>query len=268
MQRKFIPLLASLILLEMACATPTFLPQTPTEVKQNPLSVTASSTLDSDGTKPVSSNKHIRYTQNFGGGGVGLGILLGPIGVASNAAMINSNTEKDISILDGKINIDPLSSFNEASNNSGLNFTTTLNPNNNVSPYIYITKLNETGKLAFAACLLIESSNGNTKWMARYYYELPINGELDQKNATVKIPSTNLEAELKLGFKAIIKQLQNETPESIAGEKGIAYISDFVTPRFQFVLKGKIIQDSEDRIWIREPQGVFALIKNRIKIQG
>lgn len=267
MQRKFIPLLGLFTLLEIACVKPTFLPQVPQEVKQNPITVTTSPKLDNDGAKPINNNKHIRYTQNFGGGGATLGLLLGPIGVASNAAMINSNTEKDVNIINDKFNVDPLAIFNELSGNTELKFTNEANPNNNISPYLYITKINDAGKLAFAACILIESNNSTGKWVARYFYELPVEAEINQKMNTFNMTECKLDLELKNGFSAILKYINSENSESVAMEKEITYISDFVSPRFQIAFKGKIINETEDRVWIRAQQGVFVLLKSRVKIQ-
>jgi hypothetical protein len=64
-------------------------------------------------------HRNILYFQNYGGGGAGLGLLLGPIGVAANMSMIESNTKQEQ--LRDKIAIDPPAVFSAAAG-AGRNY--------------------------------------------------------------------------------------------------------------------------------------------------
>lgn len=57
--------------------------------------------------RPLNDTNTILYEQSFGGGGVGLGVLLGPLGVAANIAAIEGRTEKEAALLHDKVGINP-----------------------------------------------------------------------------------------------------------------------------------------------------------------
>ena len=72
------------------------------------------------GTRHLDAAKSIVYSQNFGGGGAALGLLLGPLGVAANISMIDSNTEADAVRLRGKLTLAPRELFLAAATQQGL----------------------------------------------------------------------------------------------------------------------------------------------------
>ena len=116
----------------------------------------------------LDADKNIVYTQNFGGGGVGLGLLLGPLGVAANIGMIDSETKKDIASLYGRVDLKPAETFRRAALARGLPLALTAAPGaGRLTPYVLVTRI-ENDRVLIAAALLIEHGAPPQQWTGRY----------------------------------------------------------------------------------------------------
>jgi len=106
----------------------------------------------------------IAYRQEFGGGGVGVGLLLGPLGVAANAAAIHSATKADVAALHDKIPAAPRDLLQQAlaarSASAGADVGSAQAQ---LSPSLYVTR-DKDGKLFFWT--IVDVTVG--EWKGRY----------------------------------------------------------------------------------------------------
>ena len=94
-------------------------------------------------TRYLDNDQTIVYTQNFGGGGVGVG-LLGPFGVAANMSMIEENTKADALKLKGKISVDVNAIYKSILNdNKGLSQDSGSDAAATITPVIDVVKVSD-----------------------------------------------------------------------------------------------------------------------------
>lgn len=208
----------------------------------------------------LNSEKTIIYTQPYGGGGVGLGLLLGPIGVAANIAMIESATKADAQKLSGKISINPVESFTKSAATSGIDLrgpsTTT------VTPYLYVTKVSES-RLNIAAALVSEQSGQPP---AKYMYQLPITYTVDDLASLDQTKREELRSNVDAAYKKLAAFYLRDSGPSDMPESKIQFKSSFLAPRFEFALQGTVAQKDDGITWIRTFGGVYGLQNSSFSI--
>lgn len=216
-------------------------------------------------TRHLNKDKNILYFQNFGGGGAALG-LLGPLGVAANMKMIESNTEDDVKLFSDKLDTDPVKMFTEAAVQVSYSIdSATQGRPTKFSPYLYVVKVQED-KLLVAAAMIVDVDMADKKWTGRYMYQLPLIYTAETLSKADKQASSELSKHLILGFSELIKTFKTENPEAIKNEKPITFKSEFVFPRFDLEMRGALIAESNDRAWIRTVGAVYSLAKSEVKI--
>ncbi|MBB5019289.1 hypothetical protein HNQ59_002587 [Chitinivorax tropicus] len=258
---KNISLLISVAMLA-ACTT---VPPTPqkslTDLDRNKGYTVKHSTaldLETHTLRPLNESKDVLYAQNFGGGGVGLGLLLGPIGVAANIAMIKSQTDQDVEKLTTFKKIKSEALFSESAVENKLDLK---NSGLNVSPYIYLQKTESNEgelKIVPAAAIYIEMSDAERTRRNRYVYQLDREFTLEQLASLSETEVIKLQSDFKKSYSHLISFIKSESDSDNAE---IKFDSKFITPRLEFELSGKLINDSNGRVWVRLPDGVFSLTK-------
>jgi hypothetical protein len=213
--------------------------------------------------KHVDRAKQIVYFQNFGGGGAGLGVLLGPIGVAANISMIDGVTQKDVDQIKDRIAIDPGALFAEAARRHNLPAGQGGDAPR-VTPYLLLSKANETTVLA-AAALIVEQGQGATLWRGKYMLQLPRSYSVAELAALDATGTEQLRQAMAQGFDALLVRLQAEATARADGEKAITFKSDLLSPRFDFEMSGRLIADDGQLAWVRVIGGVFAVRKPNIQ---
>lgn len=210
-------------------------------------------------TQHLDKDKSVLYFQNYGGGGAGLGLLLGPIGVAANIAMIESNTKKDAEQLRDKVSVNPREIFAEVAQRHGLSISSTpTDQKPKVTPYLYVSKT-EGDLLLLSSALIIEQGAGAEKWTGKYMYQLPMKYSVNELSKLGDNETAQLKDAVAMGFSQLVKNVSSESPERFAQEKKITFKSDLVNPRFDFEMIGSLISDDGDVVWVRTVGGVFAL---------
>jgi len=212
----------------------------------------------------LSDDKSIVYTQNFGGGGVALG-LLGPFGVAANISMIESVTKADVAKLSGKVKIDPAALFRDAVPAEQL----VLQPAGvaaivRLTPYLLIVKVDET-TLSPAAGLFVEAPGSDGKpWTTRYAFQLPGKHSIDTLASLDDKQLASLREDLRTAYKELTAFYLRDTQELSAREGKIVFKSAFVNPRFDFEMAGSLVEQPGAMTWLRTYNGVFALQKDGV----
>lgn len=257
--------LASLLL--VACGTPPRLQSLQPKTQGSPdYALSQSPLLESTShvTQHLDKDKSVLYFQNYGGGGAGLGLLLGPLGVAANIAMIESNTKKDAELLRDRVSVLPREIFVEVAKRQGLGVSSnSTDQKPKVTPYLYVSKT-EGETLLLSSALIIEQGAGADKWTGKYMYQLPLKYSISELSQLDNSATAQLKEAVATGFSQLLVNLSAESPERLAQEKKITFKSDLVNPRFDFEMIGSLISDDGDVVWVRTVGGVFALRKPNI----
>lgn len=213
----------------------------------------------------LNAEKTIVYTQNFGGGGVGLGLLLGPIGAAANASMIETVTKDEAAKLFGKFRIEPAQVFLDAAATEHMTLQSSGIPAVvQITPYLLFVKVNES-TINLAAALHLESPGKDSKlWTAKYIYQLSNSHTLEAMALLDETQQSGIKAELLDGYRKLITLYLRDIPELIDREQKVVFKSTFVTPRFEFEMPGSLVEESDSTIWLRTYSGVYALKKSSV----
>ncbi len=220
--------------------------------------------------------KSIVYSQNFGGGGAALGLLLGPLGVAANASMIDSNTEADAVRLRGKLTLAPRELFLAAATQQGLEVVddaaTSMPGRTLATPYLFVSKT-DNDRLLTAAAVRLEYGQGADQWSGVYMYQLPSSYQLDDLARLTPEMQARLGTEAAQGFSALAAFIAKEAPQQEGQAKGgtekdFSYKSDLLTPRIEIEMNGRFIARSDDLIWFRSFGGVYAVRTSNIKVMS
>ena len=228
------------------------------------------------GTRHLDAAKSIVYSQNFGGGGAALGLLLGPLGVAANISMIDSNTEADAVRLRGKLTLAPRELFLAAATQQGLEVVddaaTGVPGRTLATPYLFVSKT-DNDRLLTAAAVRLEYGQGADQWSGVYMYQLPSSYQLDDLARLTPEMQARLGTEAAQGFSALAAFIAKEAPQQDGQAKGgtekaFSYQSDLLTPRIEIEMNGRFIARSGDLIWFRSFGGVYAVRTSNIKVMS
>lgn len=264
--RMFLTALTATVL--VGCAAPPPLPSVRARAASDThgLAVADSVKQTSNTAQHLNDDKSIVYSQNFGGGGVGLGLLLGPIGAAANAAMIESATKADAAKMFGKVKLDPAALFREAATGSEL----ALQPAGTavavrLTPYLLITKVNES-TLNPAAALIVEApaTAGGKPWTTKYLFQLQGSYTIDGLAAMNEAQTAALNQQAREAYKQLIGFYLRDSNELSGRERKVVFKSGFVNPRFDFEMAGSLVEQSGAMTWVRTYGGVYALQKDSV----
>ena len=218
-------------------------------------------------TKHLDESKSIVYFQNQGGGGAGLGLLLGPLGVAANMKMIDGVTAADVEKLKGRLNLSPEDALQQAA--ASTNFSIQISPTQGdvkVSPFLLVSKTNET-TVHISSVVLFEGTDGQSKWARRYQYQLPGKYTLDELSTLPEVEASGIQAASVTAYAALLKHIAEEKEAAIALERKITFKSSYITPRFDFEMMGSLIGEKDGRVWVRMVTGVVAVEPSEIQYQ-
>jgi hypothetical protein len=218
-------------------------------------------------TQHLNAEQTVVYFQNQGGGGAGLGLLLGPFGVAANMKMIEGITNQDVDKLRGKFPVDPELAFKQAAAAAKFPIQDSAKPGDvKVTPYVLVSKT-DTSKVHISSTILFEGMDGANKWRTRYQYQLPGKYTVDELAALDAAGVSALQAGSASAFESLLKQMQHDTAAEIAKEKKITFTSPYMSPRFVFEMRGSLVGEQEGRIWVRTILGVTAVDPSEIEYQ-
>jgi hypothetical protein len=256
---------------------------TPPTYKNRPVSGSSPGTFALAHAKAVEEPRHamrhlddarsIVYTQLEGGGGLAVGLLFGPLGAAANAGMIDSRTGLDAQRLKGKLTLEPRQLFLDAAIRQGLDVAGAgAAGQTGATPYLHVSKASNE-RLLTAAAVRLEQGAGADQWSGLYMYQLPSSYTLDDLAQPTEEIQRRLSAEAARGFSELAAFIAKEgQPKDgsgkVAPEKEFTYISDLLTPRFEIEMRGRFIARSEDLVWFRTFDGVYAVRTSSIKIRS
>lgn len=269
MKKKFIPL-AILSMLMTGCATVQYQSAPPLTTNLVTHEVAKSNLLTQTNHTLMHLNQSgdILYQQNFGGGGAGVGILLGPIGVMANIAAIESNTEEDVEILKDKLAFNPSEILIKSTGKYQIEVANGNADSIKLSPYIYVSKT-ENEQLLFASALIVETEPGKkSNWLGKYMYQTPLKmAKSDLADGLDEKEYSLLKSELEKGFDELVRLYSEDRKGNLKTEKALTFISDFVSPRFNIEMVGDLIPSDANRVNIRTVGGVYSLPKDSVEVK-
>ncbi|OFW88766.1 MAG: hypothetical protein A3B66_02585 [Alphaproteobacteria bacterium RIFCSPHIGHO2_02_FULL_46_13] len=222
------------------------------EVEYSIISTVRSETDIFAQAKNINKSVPIYYFQNFGGGGAGLGLLLGPIGVAANYAMISSNTDNDAAALAGKISLSPTDITGAVlEDNNKFVQRTDSTTGFLMSPYLMIVK-GDNDMLQFTTTLDVASGT----WKGRYSYHLDFKRPLNAVAAGLDQTDLDLmKRSMEHGFKEALAMFESDISGTLAPVKDITFYSESVSPRFKMPVIAKLVEDVNNEVIVLGPGG-------------
>lgn len=258
MSQKNILIVAIAILTIAGCATPPKFQERRQITNANSVVLGSSELIQqtSHTTQHLNAEKTIVYTQQYGGGGMPLGLLLGPIGVAANVAMIDSATKTDAQKLFRKISADPVAAFRQSAAANHLDLS--RSGATTVTPYLYVTKISESN-INIAAALISEQSGQEP---AKYMYQLQHTYTVSALETLTPTEQKELDSNINTAFERLTAFYLKDVGPSDDSEARIQFKSSFLTPRIEFALQGAVVQKDSDVTWIRTFGGIYGLQAN------
>lgn len=214
----------------------------------------------------LDNNQTIVYTQNFGGGGVGVG-LLGPFGVAANMNMIEEITKSDTLKLKGKIRIDVNAIYKSVFTSvHGLSGASGLDNAATITPVVDVIKMSDD-KVGISTGLIVDYNPAKITWKGKYRYKLDkdyslsgiASGWSDEQKDSFKQSVAN-------GFREVTKLYRDDVNKQLTKIRDIKFKSEFTSPRFNFDQMGYEVGGNTDRIYIRSFGVVFSLLRQSVVI--
>lgn len=216
-------------------------------------------------TQHLDAGQSIVYFQNQGGGGVGLGLLLGPLGVAANISMIEKVTLSDVEQLKGKLPIDPVALFRSAAIQTNSDIADQVRESTvRATPYLRVSKTDESTIHVTAALVLEQAGTGPQEWKANYSYQLPGSFSVSSLAQLDDSTKATLASDIRAAFQDILNFVARDTQSSASVEQPIQFKSAYVTPRFEFEQFGSLISDDGNVVWVRAVGGIFAIRKPQV----
>ena len=215
----------------------------------------------------INERGDILYFQNFGGGGVVVGLLFGPFGALANSSAINANTIKDVDLLNNKMAFNPIELFKRSVKKQHFEVVEGNEKAISLSPYIYITKTKDE-QLLFSSALVVETDRGKKSgWIGRYMYQTAVQmTKSDIADGVNNEEYELLESALEIGFDELARLYLEDLKGNLSAEGTITLVSSLITPRANISIRGDLVPAKEGRVNIRLASGLFSLPQNTVKV--
>lgn len=223
-------------------------------------------------TRHLDDAKTIVYTQREGGS-MTAGLLFGAVGALANVGMVDSQTGVDAARMKGKLRIEPRQLFVDAAIRQGLLLDDAAGAGGTgATPYLYVSKA-RGGRLMTAAAVQLEKGSGPDRWSALYMYQLPSSYSLDELARPSEHTQRKLAAEAAQGFVELAAFIarediaRQEEGAKAAPEREFVFSTELQTPGGGHPTPARLIASSQELVWFRTFEGVFALRRTSMKIR-
>ena len=223
-------------------------------------------------TRHLDEAKTIVYTQTQGGS-LTVGLVFGALGALANIGMVDSQTGLDAARMKGKLRLEPRQLFLDAAIRQGLELTDAGGTAPTAAtPYLYLSK-SPSGRLWAAAAVRLEQGAGADRWSGLYMYQLPSTYSLDDLAKPSEDLQRKLAAEAAQGFGELAAFIAREeagkkdAPAKAQPEREFFFSTDLLAPGGGYPMPARLIASSEELVWCRTFEGVFALRRSSMKIR-
>jgi hypothetical protein len=216
--------------------------------------------------RPLNTENTIVYEQNFGGGGAGVGVLLGPLGVAANIAAIKGRTEKESGEIFGRLSLDVLPVAIAAVEAQGLALTDPADASRAlIKPALHLISV-DGENVQCSVSLFVDHNPAGRKWTGRYVYQLP--PTFARSAIAAGLPEVDLEQlrqHIAAGFTEVARLYAADSRGELKGDKQVKFWSDYLSMRFDYQYIGMEIPGEADRLQVRMPLSVVSLVREQIR---
>jgi hypothetical protein len=202
--------------------------------------------------------KDITYVQNFGGGGVALGVALGPIGVLANVGMIQAETDGDVEKLYGKLPLPVADMFGEAAINQAVSYDETADVR--FHPFVMVVR-DEDEMLRMGTALIVEIPQPDgTVWNGRYTHQTSLHLPIDDiADGLSDAEHAQIHGAIEQSFDDIVALYVNDRTGKYTELEHVLIESTFLSPRIVFEINAKVLERSDDRVTLRSGAGLISL---------
>lgn len=254
------------VLIAAGCASaPSMLTPPPAQVNEFKFYQYPASVAESHVSVNLNDEKTITYIQNFGGGGVGVGLLLGPIGVLANVEMIKANTEEDKELLYGKLPIDIYQTFSEVS--AAANFTEQAQAQSKISPYLLVVRdVDEVLRMATVMTVELSQQNGKP-WSGMYLYQLDQTfAKADLAAGLDAMQQAELQGHIAEGFAQALELYDADRQNALMSNTPVEFESSLISPRIAIAQRGEIVQEQAERTVLRGVNAIYSFPADGFKV--
>lgn len=99
-------------------------------------------------------------------------------------------------------------------------------------------------------------------------YQLSLRYTLHDLSGATPEMLADITRHLQAGYVALIRFCQGDTVAAEGHENMVKYTSDFLSPRFSFDQPGKLVAETEERVWIRNVFGVASVLRANVSTVG
>ena len=220
-------------------AAPVPVDATPADAKPKRGMLVATNTLYLDDARRIS------YRQDFGGGGLATGLLLGPLGAAANAKAIQNANERESAALRGKFPFTPNDLLGRALAARPAVAGATVEAE--LTPSLFVTR-DANERLIFWA--MIDVSIG--EWRGRY--SALAQGRVPLADATQGLsgdPLRNLEWGLQAAYANALDAMSADIAGQLTGFSKQHAKIEALSPRFAGMVKYEHVLRTEERVIVR-----------------
>ena len=224
-------------------------------------------------TRHLDEAKTIVYTQTQGGS-LTAGLVFGALGALANIGMVDSQTGLDAARMKGKLRLEPRQLFLDAAIRQGLELTDAGGAApTDATPYLYLSK-SPGGRLLAAAAVQLEHGGGADRWSGLYMYQLPSTYSLDDLARPSEALQRKLAAEAAQGFGELAAFIAREeagskdAPAKAQPEREFVFSTELLAPGGGYPMPARLITSSEELVWCRTFEGVYALRRSSMKIRA
>lgn len=190
----------------------------------------------------------IFYRQEFGGGGLAVGLLFGPLGAGANALAIQNANEKEAEALRGRFRFSPAGLLTKAIQSRATADDANAAANEAVLvPSLYVTRDSEE-RLIFWA--ILDVSIG--EWRGRY--SSLAQGRVPLLDAAKGLPDdqvVNLEWAIQSAYARALDALSADASGTLTGFKPQKMDISALSPRFHRPVRYEHVLMQEDRVIVR-----------------
>jgi hypothetical protein len=208
-------------------------------------------------TRPLNASNSITYEQQFGGGGAGLGVLLGPIGVAANVAAIKKRTETETQALFDKVALDPVALLASLLEEAAISRASETSPTTfTMKPHVRIVSSGNENVWIAAG---IDVSDSAQPWTGKYLAQLA--GEWPRSELAVGLSpdrSHELEAQVKAALREALRLYIDDAAGKLTSTDKVNFTAPFMSPRIKFQLYGMVLPSDEAHKVFRSTGGIFS----------
>ncbi len=199
----------------------------------------------------LDEQRRITYRQEFGGGGLAVGLLFGPLGAGANAAAIQNANEKEAEALRGRFPFTPDSVMAKALQARGDAAAGVHEAR--IVPSLHVTR-DQEGRLIFWA--IVDVTIG--EWSSRY--SSLAQGRIPLVEVAQGLPAdgmTNLEWAIQAAYARALDTIAADVAGTLTGFKPVKAELPALSPRFHNTVRYEHALLLEDRMIVRGLAGAM-----------